>query len=290
MASAGLAEDRASRWRISAPCADESLRSVLNRAADLYAQPPATLWAQLLDEEGVPPCAIDAPSAEALAALARALEVRPARVARLGLPGSKWCLANGPRQPYCPRCWRADDAAGRPRHFRRAWARALALRCDVHATPLVAWHATHHQFSPRTGDDISLPELLIDVIDTQPSVREALALIHDFVDRFAACLEGEAAWPCAWNGSRDDAIETVVHVITPDGPAESSWLSQTYTHPALRPFIHPGPHHPEAGSSEGWERLQRTGDPATRRMVLWLVGSWVVPTWPDRFRVPLPRP
>lgn len=283
-----LTEHYEARWLVSTPCADESLRSVLGRAADLYGQEPDILWTGLLGAAQLPPCAIDDPSTEAIDALAYVLAVQPGRLNRLRLPAGQRSLDHGRRHPFCPRCWRADDAAGRPRHFRRAWAKALSLRCELHGTPLVAWHASRHQFAPRSSDDISLHELLVDGVEKQPEVRDALAYIHDFADRVARCGDDESMWPSDWNGTLGEALRDLVQVMTPDGPVESSWLSQTYTSAALRPFIHPGPSVPEAGGSEGWERFCRTTDPATRRMALWLIGSWVVPSWPDQLRAPLP--
>ncbi len=275
-------------WLIPAPAGDETLRSVLQRAADFYELRPDALWQSLAEGVDVSGEDIDWPPDAIIARLAETLEVTPSRVQRLTLDEGEGWLASGARHAYCPSCWREDDGMGRPRHFRRAWAKVLALHCARHSKPLMLWHPARGHHAPRAGDDITLAEFLADAVDTQPDVRVALNAIHEVAVRLDRCLYYGAPWPTSWKASPAEARQMLVHVMTPDGPAESTLLSQAYTNAALRPFVHSGPNVPEAGMTQGWERLRRTRDPATRRMALWLVGSWLVPTWPSSFLTPLP--
>jgi hypothetical protein len=261
---------------------------VLQRAADLYQLRPEILWAQVQNVLWGGAGPIDAPSEAGLATLSEVLGLSHGRVRRLMLPdGDEW-LVSGPREAYCMRCWQADDAAGRARHFRRAWRGVFAVNCAEHSLPLMAWHAQRDQYAPRRDDDLSMASFFLEQLPAQPAVAESLEAIRTLASVMQQCFFGDGRWPTHWTADATTARALLVHVMTPGGGADAQWLSRVYAPPALRPFVHPGPTLGEGSSVAGWERLRQTFDPAVRRMALWLVGNWLDPAWPYRSQTPTP--
>jgi hypothetical protein len=277
-------------WLIPTPGADETLRSVLQRAGDLYARSPEHLWRELHAEHTDAPSEIDHPSWADLDRLAHVLAVSRTRLARLRLPDGEGQLATGRRHAYCPACWRDDDAAGRPRHFRRAWAGVFTLRCGRHQTPLFLWHAAPRQHAPRRGDDISLAEMVWKATAASPEALASLQALEDVARVMDACRDDPTRWPAHWLGNAAQARALLIEVMTIDERTGGLPIASAQANARLQTLIHSGPVAAEAGATTGWERLRQTRDPAVRRMALWLVGSWLVPTWPAHFRSPLPPP
>lgn len=278
------------RWLIATPGHDETLRSVLLRAADLYQNSPERLWELLQESSGGHGGDIDNPSSKDMNHLARLLGVTRPRLERLRLPSTDMQLAPHARRAYCPRCWREDDAVGRPRHFRRAWAGVLTLYCARHNVPLFPWHATRGHVAPGTHDDLTLWELTWRATQASADGCEGLRAIHGFADTLMSCLNGVTPWPSHWHGDAELARALLIDVMAIDALGNPPLIASDQTPMVMQSLVHSGRPKPEAGITDGWDRLRYTSDPGVRRMALWLVGAWLTPTWPQACRPSLRRP
>jgi len=135
------------RWFVPAPGPDETLASVVARAAAFYGSSVSSLWAGLhgkdLRNSGTP----DHPSPVALQRVGKALGVPATSLRDHLLDVSPRWLNQEARRAYCPACWHEDHVAGRPFAYRRAWAGVLR-----HAVPFITnrWNM-HMSLKRPTG-------------------------------------------------------------------------------------------------------------------------------------------
>jgi len=141
------------RWTIPGPGPDESLESLIERA-DRYYHGWLTGLGRRLDVR-------PASSAEGDHLAAARLTITDVRAIaqRIDVPAARLFghrLVTGPdhldvpqRRAFCAHCWLDDDRAGRPRAFRRSWARVWCLSCPVHGIPLSWCHGAPSSESPE---------------------------------------------------------------------------------------------------------------------------------------------
>lgn len=265
------------RWWLTAPGHDESLRSLFERADRLYGKPPQEgyAWQSPLYEEDMRH--LDAPTSRELARLARMLGSNPRNLRSHRLEDGPHLLEVSERRAYCPRCLQEDRAKGRPRTFRRAWARVLVVSCAEHGTPL-------HWAEPRLGAEENFA--------LEPSPRhianedsEVLRLIDTFACTLEACLWGDASWPAEWRGSPHAARALLIRCLV-----NLSWereflpVSQLWIPDSLKLLIgFPSRRMPPL-CEVPWDAVRRVGRPAWRRAALWLVAAEVIPSILDRCR------
>src|SRR5690606_7874054 len=113
------AEPARQRWWIRPPMPDETLRSVINRAAALYECPPKRLWECLNWDDPQPYGEIDSPALRVLRRMAIAMGLPPSDLSAQRLPDAPWLLAPQADEVYCPLCWTDDRRRGDPLWFRR---------------------------------------------------------------------------------------------------------------------------------------------------------------------------
>ena len=257
------------RWWVSPPGPDESLRSLLGRVADLYESEPGELWSRL--NAGDPQAAgeVDDPSCAALHRMAQALGVPGASLQAHRLHETPGLLAPAARTAICPCCWAEDDAAARPRSYRRAWAHVLRTVCPVHRVHLVI---------PRDRRQPDLTTAQAQQAALTPDDLQILALI----DRFGATLEAAlcegAAWPADWQGSAVSARQALVQVSFNSGGVRGPpVIANVCPSPTLASLVHGPLHHRGPGEAADWEAFRRLADPCVRRAALWVVAWQVVP-------------
>lgn len=274
-----LPESRAftDRWWLAAPGHDESLRSLVERADRLYGKPPEEGYAWQSRPSGEKPSHLDAPTSRELIRLARMLGTSSCRLRAHCLEDGPHLLDVNERRAFCPRCLREDRSAGRPRAFRRAWARVLVVSCAEHDMPL-------HWAEPRLAAQVNF-----DLEPTPPELAETDWEVLRFIDAFArtlgACLWGDASWPKKWRGDPHAARALLIRCLTnlcwqrASLPIAQLWIPASLTEVVGFPSRRVAPLH---GSP--WDAVRRIGRPAWRRAALWLVADQVIPGLPARCR------
>lgn len=274
-----LAESQAftDRWWLAAPGHDESLRSLVERADRLYGKPPSEgyVWQNRTSGEGAQH--LDAPTSLELARLARMLGVNPRYLHAHRLEDGPHLLEMSERRAYCPQCFKEDNAAGRPRIFRRAWARVMAVSCSEHGLPL-------HWAEPRLAAEVNFG------VDPSPFVLakedlEVLRLIDRFARTLEACLWGHGIWPGGWRGTAHAARALLIRCLCnlfwqPRSlPIAQLWISSSLQSAISFPLRSMPPL-----CGVPWESVRRIGRPSWRRAALWLVAAQVVPGLPEQWR------
>lgn len=261
------------RWWVSPPGPDESLRSLLARVADLYESEPGEVWSRL--NAGDPQAAgeVDDPSCAALHRMAQALGVPGASLQAHRLHETPGLLAPAARAAMCPCCWAEDDAAGRPRSYRRAWAHVLRTVCPVHRVHLVI---------PRDRRQPDLAAAQAQQAALTPDDEQILSLIERFGATLEAALCGGAAWPAEWQGSAVSARRALVQVsLNPGGVRGPPVIANVCPSPTLASLVHGPLHYRGPGEAADWEAFRRLADPCVRRAALWVVAWQVVPDLPE---------
>lgn len=265
------------RWWLATPGHDESLRSLVERADRLYGKPPEEGYAWQNRPNGERPSHLDAPTSRELIRLARMLGTSSCRLRAHCLEDGPHLLDVSERRAFCPRCLQEDRSAGRPRAFRRAWARVLVVSCAEHDTPL-------HWAEPRLAAEVNfdLEPKLPELAETD---WEVLRLIDAFARTLDACLWGGASWPKKWRGDPHAARALLIRCLTnlswqrASLPVAQLWIPASLTAvvgflPRRVPPLHGIP----------WDAVRRIGRPAWRRAALWLVADQVIPGLPARCR------
>jgi hypothetical protein len=244
-------------WFVPGPGPDESLRSVLSRAASLYRTTPQNLWSFLCDPADGSASDVDDPNPSVILRWARCLGVEPSALrAHCRQDHPRW-LAPEARQSHCPHCWAEDDEAGRPRGFRRGWDRVLAMWCPVHQVPLR---------SSLSGQRLSLDREVL-----REGAQDLLRRVDNFGEQLERSIFDAEPWPTAWRGSPQQARALVLVCAlnlhsTDEFPALSSLLL-----PSQMPNLLHGPlHRMQPLRSAPWEALRHLADPAVRRAALWV--------------------
>jgi hypothetical protein len=265
------------RWWLAAPSEDESLRSLFERADRLYGEPPEGGYVWQDDPHGEHVACLDAPNSRELLRLARMLGVPPRLLHAHRLEDGPALLQPSARRAYCPQCLHEDRTAGRPRAFRRSWARIFVLSCPAHGIPL-QWA------EPRLATIVD-SDLVSGFSALTSDAIEIVQLIDTFASTLEACLWRKQAWPPAWRGTPHAARALLIcclsnvigQVTTP--PASQLWVPPTLT-PLITfptrslPPLHNGP----------WESIREVGRPAWRRAALWMTAWEVIRGLPQRLR------
>jgi len=227
-----LPESRAftDRWWLAAPGHDESLRSLVERADRLYGKPPQEGYAWQSRAYRKESHHLDTPTSRELVHLARMLGTSPHHLHSHCLEDGPHLLETSKRRAYCPRCLQEDRVAGRPRTFRRAWARVLAVSCTEHGTPL-------YWAEPRLAAEVNFA-LEPSPPDLAEEDWEVLRLIDTFAHTLEACLWGNASWPEKWCGNPHAARALLIRCLS-----NLSWqhasppVAQLWVRPSLTPVI-----------------------------------------------------
>lgn len=262
-------KDVRTRWWIPPPVADESLRSVLNRAAVLYECEPAALWNELCAH--IPDAApeIDDPPAQCLMALAQVLSCRADGLHAHRIVDSPGRLSPSARKAYCPRCREDDMRSGRPAHDRRAWTYVLRTQCDLHCAPL------------RLQSSYNLASALVEDPPLAPVEREILEFVAMFGRTLEASLFHGAPWPARWVKSAAWSRNTLCNLTCNVGPQRAHVpLAYLLAPPGLARFIRAPSRPVDPARRVEWDNFRAIADPAIRRAALWAVGWNVVPELP----------
>jgi hypothetical protein len=256
------------RWWVAPPGSDESLGSVVARAAAFFECEPKWLWANLLG--GRADIDMDDPPAGVLVRLAGAIGIAARNLQGHRLADAPWLLARDARTAYCPLCW--AEQGGEAPAMRRAWHGCLQTICSLHGAPLMAWRTRKRP-----------PEWNPDALNQTD--RDILELIDHFSTRLEACLFRGEPWPSDWKGNALAARTMLLRVsfnyeAHPQHPPASDVVATT----ALRPFIHGPIHALKSKKRLRWEDFREIADPSVRRAALWLVAWRTIPDLDERFR------
>ena len=124
------------RWWISPPAPEETLRSILERAAALYQREPQTLWRELNESADGADNDVDSPSCTALLRLARTLGVPAIRLRDHRVSDVPWRLEASARRAVCPVCWESGEGRPEAQVELRSWTHVLRTQCPIHGAPL----------------------------------------------------------------------------------------------------------------------------------------------------------
>lgn len=257
------------RWWIAPPGPDESLRSILARAAAFYHCEPDELWAGLQAEKGASDD-VDDPNLHALRRMAQAIGVPSCTLHRLRVPDAPWRMVPEARSSYCPRCHAEARRADRPVCHQRAWTYVLRTRCPHHGVPLLPASSVRSRWD-RTPTGLVAPA---------PGTPEHAVL--EAIERFAAALERSlffgVAWPEGWRGDARVARDRLLRLTCHTGKELAHVpLVNVMPSTSLAPFVH-GPRHLVAPVRRwSWEAFRTIADPAIRRAALWVVARECVP-------------
>ncbi|WP_188795456.1 TniQ family protein [Dyella nitratireducens] len=263
------------RWWVEALGPDETFRSLIERADRFHGEPPPDTPYVWQDSSSYGNC--DAPNSYELLRLARMLDVSAVELFKHRLEDGPHLLYPTERRAYCPQCIREDHAEGRPRAFRREWARFFVLGCSSHRTTL-------HWAEPRLS---SLKDMDIEVRlqPEEPWQQELLQVIDQFALTLEASLWNKARWPTNWYGTPASARAYLArHLCNLMGVPATLPLVHLWTQNLPFPFVavpkRPMP--PLYGPA--WENARRIGRPAWRRAALWLTAWRVIPGLPAHWK------
>lgn len=252
------------RWWIRPPMPDESLRSVLSRAAALYERHPQHIWDSLNEDDPEPAGDVESPSCAALNRMATAIGTAPSTLFAHRLPDAPWLLATKARTIYCPICWSQYLARGEPCAIRRNWCRLLHTRCPDHCCPL---RLAPEQWATRTRPPVL--EL--------PNFTGLERRILDLIESFGAILEDSlyhgAAWPSYLKGDPQTARLLLLAVSFNLNQVRDCPLTKcVYTTGNLENFVRGPLQRQEPVTELRWKSFREIADPAIRRAGLWATG------------------
>jgi hypothetical protein len=269
------------RWWITGPEPDESLRSLIERAVNLYGSEGNDYRPHLSRHAtpyGVSLDGLDTLSVHDVLAVARTVGVRPRDLFMHRLTDHPALLEEHERRAFCPRCWQNDMHQGRPPTFRRAWSGIFTLQCAIHAVPL------------HWAPNLPAGEVPLSILRLTPATKvgkETLTLIHGFARRLGDALYDHAPWPPSWRGSAFSARALLMRSTTNLGCLpEHLPLSSISADPDLREFVGVPLHRNDPLQASPWEGVRRLGPPAWRRAAFWMVAWYVIPQLAMTFRPP----
>jgi hypothetical protein len=257
------------RWWIAPPMPDESLESVCERAHRHYKGLRLTEEGWLLDGSGARAACL-ASTVQGLVDIARRLNVPAADLQRTRSVDGPGMLHLTCRRAFCRACWLEDDAAGRDRYRRKAWAGVFALQCDTHNEPLIAAPIVR-----MTPGEVALSPTLPTYTSRE---RLVLRAINELAHALDASLFHGAAWSPTWRLPLIPTRNLLGRCVANLSRAHRSCPAQR---PRVGPEHHPILHfrgirrHQTCGSV--WEIYRRIVQPAARRSALWLTWQIVAP-------------
>lgn len=260
------------RWWIPPPGSDESLRSVLSRAAALYECMPGQLWASLNQDDAQPCGDIDSPSCPALLRIAQALGARAVELLPHRLADEPWRLLPDVRQCFCPACWNEDLRAGRPRTLRRAWSHVLRIRCQTHGLPLCLAQGT---WATSTSPyNYQIPKFT-------PEEQGVLDLIESFGTALEQSLFFGSPWPEGWRGT-PQAVRSLLGALSFNQDSRRNFppIRNVEASGGLSSVICYPRHMQEPLKGSPWEAFRAIANPGIRRAALWVAAWNVVPDLP----------
>lgn len=264
------------RWFIEPPMADETLESVLERAYQAYHGISLAREGWLVDfcRPGLPAGAWDS---RAMVRVAHALGVSARRLRATAVPDGPAFLAPTHRRAFCRACWVHDDRVGRPRHFRRAWAGALTLRCFDHDEPL--------RVAPALRGPLADVPVSLDPPVLGHRERDIIDMVDAFAQTLDRCLHQGAPWPSDWRldalRARNALGRCVSNLLLnpAHAPFQWAWLGEGSGLVGETPMR-------TLTTTRGsvWDSFRHIDAPAARRAALWLVAWIVLPDAPDALR------
>lgn len=267
-----MSEPSGMRWWIPPPAPDETLRSVLERAAALYHWEPGQLWQALNGEGATVAGTIDQPSCLALIRIGQALGMPAARLRQHRVPDVAWRLDPAARRAVCPICWELPTPQQEGLPELRSWTHVLRTHCPIHDTPLCLPVARHHAGT----DSTKLAALTSDDL-------EVLSLIETFGTTLEQSLFFGASWPAPWRCGPIQARRLLVEVSSYNGEgAGHPLIANVAPSATLTSFIHGGRHLLQGGVAQDWEWFRSIADPAIRRAALWTAAWMTIPDLPQR--------
>jgi hypothetical protein len=257
------------RWWISPPGPDETLRSLLDRAAALFECEPQSLWNDLHKDATTPAGDIDDPTTTALHRLAAAVGMSSIDLHRHRLPDAPWRLAPEARRTYCPQCHVDEIVAGRPITFRQEWTHVLRTQCPLHKVPLClaqvggvrGWPVSSRRGAERTTTDQS---------------------ILDLIEMFGTSLEQSlffgAPWPSQWRADPCTTRTLLLRVSLNLGKERAPVaVANVFPSAGLSTVIHGPVHLMEPVDGPPWDAFRAIADPAIRRAALWIAAWSCIP-------------
>jgi hypothetical protein len=181
------------------------------------------------------------------------------------------------RRAYCLQCIREDQASGRPRAFRREWARFFLLSCPNHRTTLY-W--AEPRLSALKDMDSERP-----LHPEEPWQQELLELIDQFALTLEACLWRGASWPTNWYGTPSSARAYLTrHLCNLIGVSTTLPIIHLWTENLPFPFVAVPKRPIPPLDGPAWESVRRIGRPSWRRAALWLTAWKVIPGLPIHWK------
>lgn len=269
------------RWWIQPPMPDETLRSVVNRAAALYECPSTRLWEYLNWGDPQPYEVIDSPSLHVLRRMASAIGVHPSELSARRLPNAPWVLAPEADEVYCPLCWADDRDRGEPLWFRRDWRRVLRTRCRVHGFPLLLCPEQRTSWSHVR--ELQLPDL-------PTCEQQILELIASFGESLERSLYEGAPWPSNLHGNPHAARQLLIAASFNMNEVRDIPLTKCIQPSDNLAMYVRGPSHlQEPVKKLRWEKYRKIADPSIRRAGLWIAAWALMRERPDELSPGLGR-
>lgn len=271
------------RVSIDAPAADETISSVLDRAAAFWRVERLTLAAELGfgagDED------LDAPSKRSRHALANATGFSIDVLNGLEISSGPDWLHSECRSAYCPRCWKEDVQQGRSPYFRRTWASCAALSCTNHACLLYAWETdrTGRRRPPpqREQSNRSGTLWLEDLIHAESSKElRSLDSLAAFASRAQSAFQERTPWPTNWRGCVATG-RSLMNLLAKNPSPYPERLAMDRLVPDCGDFRWFAGHSRAAEPIHALniEPIAQIGSPALRRTAWWLTARTLVPGW-----------
>lgn len=280
------------RLLIPTPQADETVTSVLDRAATAYATTREALADELVVSEGGDPDVLKrvdldvSPPAALTGALARALGCTANVLDRLRLPKCGWLLHPGSRMAYCPECFYEDLAATGCSYMRRDWSFSFITHCSRHRRTLVS--PMKLGLGPQVGGtrDLTPQSGTSDITNTwrarwtaherwdplTPTLRALWMRLCAFEDSLlATCVLRSERAKASAAYYRD--LVVLFSANWDDVPARPAmvYLWPCYGADDLGIFDSPKNSKPQYGIYKVWQQFLARPEPVWRRSVTWML-------------------
>jgi hypothetical protein len=269
---------------IDAPAPDETLSSVLDRAASFWGVDRSAVVAAMELGGGI--CDPDAPSPAAMSAIASTTGFSEESLDALVMDDSDELVLPARRISYCPKCWAEDWAQRRDPYFRRSWSYVASLMCERHGTLLYAWEtdARGNRLSPPTRirphpsdavwqSHVTHADHETDMRILKPLVAHASHAIATFRDA--------AKWPIGWRGNSETGRALIALLATNPAPySERLAMDRLVPRgPDMQWFAGHRSSSRTTPSVCALAPIRRIGNPAYRRTLWWLIARTIVVGW-----------